>query len=61
MKATIYDVNNTVLAVNDTPYYYSNGPVPAGGEMEFYFEFNDPNNQTDHYSLQLISVSAQAS
>ena len=61
MKATIYDANNTVIAVNDTPYYYSNGPVPAGGEMEFYFEFNDPNNQTDHYSLQLISVSAQAS
>jgi len=60
MKATSYDINNTVIAVNDTPYYYSNGPVPAGGESEFYFEFNDPSNQTDHYSLQLINVSAQA-
>jgi hypothetical protein len=60
MKATIYDANNSVIAVNDTPYYYSSGPVPAGGETEFYFVLNDPNNQTDHYSLQLINVSAQA-
>ena len=60
MKATIYDVNNNVLGVNDNPYYYNNGPVPTGGEMEFEFEFVDPNNQTDHYSLQLLNVSAQA-
>ncbi len=60
MKATIYDVNNSVIAVNGTPYYYSKGPVPAGGEMEFYFQFNDPNNQTVSYSLQLLNVSAQA-
>ena len=60
MKATIYDANNSVIAVNDTPYYYVAGPVPAGGEMEFYFEFNDPNNLTASYSLQLINVSAQA-
>jgi hypothetical protein len=60
MKATIYDANNSVIAVNDNPYYYNNGPVPAGGEMEFEFEFVDPNNQIDHYSLQLLNVSAQA-
>jgi hypothetical protein len=60
MKAIIYDANNSVIAVNDTPSYNSNGQVPAGGESRFYFEFNDPNNQTDHYSLQLISVKSEA-
>jgi len=60
MKATIYDANNSVISVNDTPYYYVAGPVPAGGEMEFYFEFVDSNNLTASYSLQLINVSAQA-
>ena len=39
---------------------YHQSVVPSGGESEFYFEFTDPNNQTDHYNLQLINVSAEA-
>jgi hypothetical protein len=59
MKATVYDANNNVLGVNDTPYL-SPKVIPAGGESEFYFEFSDPNNQTVRYDLQLISVKAEA-
>lgn len=59
MKATVYDSEGNVVAVNDT-FYLNPKVIPAGGESEFYFYFNDPDNKIARYELQLISVKAEA-
>lgn len=59
MKATVYDANNNVVAVNDN-VYLNPKVIPAGGESYFYFNFPDPDNKIVRYDLQLISAKAES-
>ncbi len=58
MKATAFDADNNIVAVNDT-FYLNPKVVPAGGESEFYFEFEDPDMKIVRYELQLIYVDSE--
>lgn len=58
MKVTVFDAENNIIAVNDTPYLNPK-VIPAGGESEFYFEFEDPDNKIVRYELQIISADAE--
>lgn len=59
MKATVFDAEGNMIAVNNTVYLESK-VLPAGGESFFGFRFNDNDNRIVRYELQLINVSVEA-
>ncbi len=59
MKATTFDAEGNVVAVNET-VYLNPKVIPAEGEAFFGFKFIDNDNRIARYELQLISVDAEA-
>lgn len=59
IKATVFDANGTIVAVNNT-VYLDPKVISAGGEAFYAFQFNNTNNRIVRYELQLISVDAKA-
>lgn len=59
MKATAFDADNNIVAVNDT-FDLNPKVISAGSESKFYFEFEDPDNKIVRYEIQLISADAEA-
>jgi hypothetical protein len=57
MKATTFDAEGNVVAVNDTAYLNPK-VIPAGGEAFFGFSFIDQDNRIVRYELELISADA---
>lgn len=57
MKATVFDAEGNVVAVNDT-VYLNPKVVPAQGESFFGFRFVDSDNRIVRYELELISADA---
>lgn len=58
MKATFYDADGNVVAINDT-VYLDPKVIPTASESYFYFRFNDSNNKIVKYELQLISATSE--
>lgn len=59
MKATTFDANGNMVAVNDT-VYLNPKVIPASGESFFGFRFIDSDNRIVRYELQLINADAKA-
>lgn len=59
MKATAYDSEGNVVAVNDTVYLESR-ILPIGEEVYFGFNFQDNDNRIVRYELKIISADAEA-
>lgn len=57
MKATTFDADGNVVAVNDT-VYLNPKVLPAQGECFFGFRFVDNDNRIVRYELELISADA---
>ncbi len=57
MKATTFDAEGNVVAVNDT-VYLNPKVISAEGEAFFGFRFTDNDNRIVRYELQLISADA---
>lgn len=58
MKATVFDAEGNVVAVNNTPYLNPK-VLPAEDVSLFSFVFIDNDNRIVRYELQLISVDAE--
>lgn len=57
MKATTFDAEGKVVAVNDTVYLEPK-VIPVNGEAYFGFNFIDNDNRIVNYKLEIISADA---
>lgn len=58
LKATFYDAQGNVVAVNDTPYLEPKN-IPANGNTYFYFEYPDQDKKIVNYQVEILSAKAQ--
>ena len=58
MNATAYDEYGNIVATNATVYLYSKN-IPAGGETEFYTEFNDADNKITRIEVNVVNARSE--
>lgn len=58
LKATFFDVEGNVFAVNETPYLEAKS-IPENGNSYFYFEVADPDMKIVNYNVEVLSAKAQ--
>ena len=54
--ATAYDVNNNIVATNDSAYL-NPSTISAKGVSEFYVEFPDTNDNIVRYEVKIVNAS----
>lgn len=58
IQITTYYANDTVFAINDTPYMNPQN-IPANGKTTFYALFEDPNKQISRFEVKILSAKGQ--
>ena len=57
VKATFYDSQGNIFAVNDTPYMEPKN-LPGNGNSYIYFEIADPEKKIKTYNVEILSAKA---
>lgn len=58
INVTTYYSNDTIFAVNNTPYVNPKS-IPANGESYFYARFLDPEKKIARYDVQILDAKAE--
>ncbi|MBI5459251.1 hypothetical protein [Methanobacterium sp.] len=58
ITVTTYYSNDTVFAVNDTPYLNPQN-IPANGKSSFYARFDDPDKKIAKFEVKILSAKGE--